>query len=507
MEMSYNGVTLRTSLFPMNNPLCCRCMKHGLLTFALFAFLSSALSAAQRPNILLVLSDDHSLPHVGAYGDVNCQRLNLTPNLDAFAAEGMRFNRAYTASPQCAPSRTAIFAGRSPIGISSTRFGQPARPGTPFVSDLLRAAGYWVGLDGRHQHLDGQNRDAAYITETLVELGMRGPEFEARFDHFVSGANTKGEALAKVPGMFGAALDLVPAEKPFFLYFGFNQPHRKFGDDHESIDPATLKLPPDWPDLPEVRLDYARYLAEVRDLDTGFGSIMEVLEQRGLAKNTLVIFMGDNGEALLRGKGTLFSRGLNVPLLVRWPGKVKPGTVSDALISGIDLAPTMLKVAGGAVADGMNGRDFSALLQGQPFAERTEIFGERGWHFGPITRTDGFDLSRSVVTKRYNFIYNAIPERSYTPVDMATKNIAWDAMKVAHAAGGLTALHDRLYFQNPRPIFELYDLEQDPYELNNLAGQKAYLALEAEFREKLDRWMVQEGDYVPMSTHAFNNRE
>jgi N-sulfoglucosamine sulfohydrolase len=472
----------------------------------LLGLVVTTFAAAERPNILLVLSDDHSLPHLGAFGDANCQRLNLTPNLDAFAAEGMRFNRAYTASPQCAPSRTSIFAGRSPIGISATRFAQPARPGTPLVSDLLRAAGYWVGLDGRHQHLDGRNRDAPHITETLVELGMRGPEFESRFDHFVSGANTKGEALAKVPGMFGAALDEVPAGTPFFLYFGFNQPHRKWGDDHAGIDPAKLKLPPDWPDLPEVRLDYARFLAEVRDLDTGFGSIMEVLEQRGLAENTLVIFMGDNGEALLRGKGTLLSRGLNVPLLVRWPGKVKPGTVSDALISGIDLAPTMLKAAGVAIDAGMTGRDFLALLQGQPFAERTEIFGERGWHFGPITRTDGFDLSRSVVSKRYNFIYNAIPERSYTPVDMATKNIAWDAMKVAHEAGGLTALHERLYFQNPRPIFELYDLENDPFELTNLAGQPAMKAIEQTLRERLDRWMVREGDYLPLPTHAFNNQ-
>ena len=461
---------------------------------------------AERPNVLLVLSDDHSVPHVGAYGDLNCQRLNLTPSLDAFAAQGMRFTRAYTASPQCAPSRTAIFAGRSPIGMAATRFGQPARAGTPLMTDLLRAAGYWVGLDGRHQHLDGQINDPPHVIAVQEEKGVRGAQFESRFDHFVRGARTKGEALARVPALFGSVLDKVPAGKPFFLYFGFSQPHRPWGDDHEGIDPAELKLPADWPDLPEVRLDYARYLAELRDLDTGFGSIMNVLEQRGLAKNTLVIFMGDNGEALLRGKGTLHTRGLNVPLMVRWPALVRSGSVSDRLISGEDLAPTILRAAGLAPDPGMTGQDFTPLLLGQSFAGRAQVFAERGWHFGPITRTDGFDLSRSVVTPRYNFIYNAIPERSYTPVDMATRNVAWDATKAAHAAGRLRPEHARIYFQNPRPVFELYDLENDPFELNNLAGQASVSAIERDLRERLDRWMVVEGDYVPLPTHAFQNR-
>ncbi len=463
--------------------------------------------SAERPNILLVLSDDHSVPHLGAYGDSNCLKYGLTPNLDAFAREGMRFQRAYTAAPQCAPSRSSIFAGRSPVGLSTTRFAQPARAGTPFVTDLLRDHGYWVGLDGRHQHLDGRNKDAPHVTETLVELGVRGEVFESRFDHFVRGAKTKGAALAMVPEMFTAALDGVSGGKPFFLYFGFNQPHRKWGVDHQGIDPAALMLPGDWPDLPEVRLDYARYLAEVRDLDTGFGMIMKVLSERGLAENTLVIFMGDNGEALLRGKGTLYNRGLHVPLMVRWPGKVAPGSLSDSLISGVDLAPTLLSAAGIKPARGMTGLDFMPELLGRPFDGREQVFAERGWHFGPITRSDGFDLSRSVTTKRHNFIYNAIPERSYAPVDMASKNIAWDAIKLARENGRLSAIHERIYFQSPRPIFELYDLENDPFEMNNLAGQTSVRMVEAGLRQKLDRWMLRESDFLPLSTHAHQYHE
>lgn len=476
----------------------------GLLVLVGIVF-SSIIYSAEKPNILLILSDDHSLPHVGAYGGPNCQRFNITPNLDALSAESMRFNRAYTAAPQCAPSRASIFAGRSPIGLAATRFAQPARSGTRFFTDALRESGFWVGLDGRHQHLDGRAKDSENVSNALVGMGMRGEEFESRFDHFVRSAGTKKGSLEKVPQMLNTALDKVPQGKPFFLYFGFSQPHRTWGEDHEGIDPKKLTLPPDWPDLPEVRLDYARYLADVRDLDTGIGMVEGVLKKRGLKENTLLIFMGDNGEALLRGKGTLFGRGLNVPLMVRWPGKVKPGSVSDALISGVDLAPTILEAAGLAATDGMTGKSFLAELHGNPYSPREHVLAERGWHFGPITRTDGFDLSRSITTKRYNFIYNALPNRSYTPVDMPGR-LAWEAIREAHKRGELSAMHERLYFQNPRPIFELYDLEKDPFEINNLSGRKEMVELEAAYREDLDLWMIKEGDYLPLPTHAFQNQ-
>ncbi|NDV60997.1 sulfatase [Puniceicoccales bacterium CK1056] len=473
----------------------------GILAFVLLGALPLA-AEDQRPNILLILSDDHSLPHLGAYGDPNCQRFEISPNLDAFAKQGMRFNRAYTSSPQCAPSRISIFAGRSPVGVAATRFAQPARPDTPFVTDQLRAAGYWVGLDGRNHHLDGKNKELPHVEEALVGAGMRGAPFEERFDHVHGGNSTKRAALEKVPEKISAALDKVPGGTPFFLYFGFNQPHRKWGKDHVGIDPEKLVLPPDWPDLPEVRLDYARYLAEVRDLDRGFGMAMELLKERGLEKNTIVIFMGDNGEALLRGKGTLFSRGLNVPLIVRWPGKVAAATVSDALISGVDLAPTMLAAAGLDKGEGMTGVSFLGELLGQLFTGRTQLFGERGWHHGPITRTDGFDLSRSVVTDRYNYIYNALPDRGYIPVDMAGGNVAWEALKAAHEKGCLSNLHEKIYFQNPRPMFELYDLESDPFELHNLVGKEAVKDVEKYLREQLDRWMIREGDYLPLPSHS-----
>ena len=472
-----------------------------LIAFALWL---PNLSAAQQPNVLLILSDDHSVPHLGCYGSKNCRRFNITPNLDAFAAEGMRFNRAYTSAPQCAPSRISIFAGRSPVRLGVTRFAQPPRSDVRFFTDILRDNGYWVGLDGRHQHLDGRAREAAHIDEVLRAEGMQS--LQSRFDHFVRRTSTKGVNLEKVRDRLTAALNLVPEGKPFFLYFGFNQPHRSWRNDHKGIDPDHLNLPADWPDLPEVRVDYARYLAELRDLDHGFGLILKVLDQRGITDDTLVIFMGDNGEALLRGKGTLHDRGTHVPLLVRWPGRIQPRSTSNALISGIDLSATILAAAGLDAPPEMDGLSFLPALLGKTFRGREHIFAERGWHWGPITRTDGLDLSRSITTDRFRYIYNALPGRSYTPVDMPKKD-AWLAVQTAYRNGKLSTLHDRLYFQNPRPIFELYDLEADPLEINNLAGEAVHEDVERRLRIELEKWMVREHDYLPLPTHALQNIE
>ena len=136
---------------------------------------------------------------------------------------------------------------------------------------------------------------------------------------------------------------------------------------------------------------------------------MNLLKTRGIEDNTLVIFMGDNGEALLRGKGTLFDRGTHVPLMIRWPGRVKPGSNSSALVCGTDLGPTILSACGMKPLTEMTGVSFHRQLLGEKAEERRYVFAERGWHWGPITRTDGLDLSRSITSTRYRYIYNALP--------------------------------------------------------------------------------------------------
>jgi N-sulfoglucosamine sulfohydrolase len=469
-----------------------------------FLLLAGALGAAPaRPNILLVLSDDHSAPHLGCYGSPNA----ITPHLDALAAQGMRFTRAYTTSPQCAPSRASIFAGRSPVALGVTRFTQPPGREHPFFTDVLRQYGYWSGLDGRNHHLAGRVRELDHETAALEAAGLK--YLDERFDRVkitgTSGA-TPDDVTRSVTASFRRAFDAIPPDRPFFLYFGFNQPHRGYKRQPEGMtlfDPAKLVLPPDFPDLPEVRADYTDYLYTVYLLDRGFGVLMSELERRRLARNTIVVFMGDNGEALLRGKGTLYERGNHVPLIVRWPGVVQPASQSDVLVSGEDLATTLLEAVGLPVPSPLTGISFLPALQGRPFEGRDYVFTERGWHgSGPITRTDSLDLSRAVTSRRYRFIFNVLPDRPYVPVDMVGAD-AWPALLQAHAENRLSPLHERLLFQKPRPIHELYDLQNDPYELENLAGREGMKEIEMKLRIALATWMVREADFLPMPSRDY----
>ena len=447
-----------------------------------------------RPNILLILSDDHSVPHLGTYGTTDA----VTPNLDQFASEGVRFDRAYTTAPQCAPSRASIFTGRSPVALGITRFTQPAPRRFPFFTDVLRENGYYAGLSGRYHHLRGRSSGHPDVMAQLEESGL--VYIDERFDHATIERTRGEEGLEGVPQLFENFLDEVPNEKPFFLYFGFTQTHRRWIGNVTDVDfdADKIKLPFRFPDVPEVREDYRKFLLSVYDLDRGFGMLMDVLEKRGLKENTLVIFMGDNGEPLLRGKGTLYEAGCNVPLLVRYPGVTKGGTVSDVLISGEDMSATILEAVGLLVPESMTGVSFLPALKGEAYVERDHVFTERSAHGSSLpTTTQHLDLSRAVTTRDHVLIYNALYQLPYAPVDMDGRS-AWEGVKKARMAGNLDPVHEKMYFSKPRPMFELYNLNEDPNQINNLAGKKDYQQLELDLRIKLTKWMVREADYLPL---------
>ncbi|HEY1375943.1 MAG TPA: sulfatase, partial [Gemmataceae bacterium] len=341
-------------------------MKH-LLSLAPLIALTASAPAADRPNILLVLSDDHSVPHVGCYGNRDIK----TPNLDRFAAGGVRFDRAYVACPQCVPSRASIMTGRSPVAVQMTRFSAPLAAEYKVFPELLRAAGYYSGVAGRTYHLDGaaNARTTPEAKRVFEEHGL--VTFPKRLD-FVKTTAGGPNILAQ----YREFLDSVPQGKPFVLELCFNDPHRPL--DRNAIpqphDPAKLTLPPWYPDTKLVRDDFARYYDEIARFDGDFGKVLEELTRRGLADNTLVVMMGDNGASQFRGKGTLYEYGVHVPLIARWPGVTKPGSSSAELISGEDLAPTFLEAAGVAVPAEMSGKSFVKLLKGEPFPGRKYVF-------------------------------------------------------------------------------------------------------------------------------------
>ena len=454
----------------------------------LLALAGSAAAQTAPPNVLLVLSDDHSAAHVGCYGNKDIK----TPNLDRFAAEGLRCDRAYVACPQCVPSRAAIMTGRSPVAIQMTRFSAPLPAAVKVFPELLRAQGYYSGVAGRTYHLDG-SRLPPESQKVFEELGLR--TFAKRLD-YVKTAGKREEMLAQ----YREFLDQVPKGKPFVLQLCFSDPHRPL--DRNAIpqphDPRKLRLPAHYPDTQLVREDFARYYDEIARFDGDFGAVLDELKKRGLADNTVVAFMGDNGSSQLRGKGTLYEFGVRVPLLVRWPGKIKAGSATAELISGEDLAPTFLEAAGTAVPKEMTGKSFVKLLRGEPFEGRKAVFAERGAHgSGLPTNSAAFDLGRCVITRKHKLIYNALWQLPYTPVDFAGDPF-WKELQQMHKDGKLAPEMARLYFSPSRPMFELYDLEADSAEMKNLAGTAEAAAVEKELKAALQEWMILQRDYVPL---------
>jgi N-sulfoglucosamine sulfohydrolase len=467
-------------------------MNRILLAFIL-AFTALVSRADDRPNILLILSDDQSTPHLGCLGETGIH----TPNLDRFAASGMLFDKHFCGAPQCVPSRATFLTGRSAVAVRMTRFSSPLPADVPTTADLLRAQGYFTGICRRSFHLNGPEKRGPVTDATY----KKHPELQT-FSKRVDFLDVNSPRTMTVP-LVNSFLDKVPAGKPFFLWVNFNEPHHPWnrkgpGAPH---DPLKVTVPPYLPDIPEVRTDLARYYDEIGAADEEFQWIMDILEKRGLAKNTAVFFLGDNGYAFPHGKGSLHDPGLNTPLLVRWPGKVKAGTRSSALISGEDLAPTMLEAAGAPIPKEMSGRSFLKLLLGETFEARKYIFAERGPHgqgtFTEKTKSSSFDQSRCVRSAKFKLIYNCTPNMVYAPVD-SSGDPYWKGMNKLHNAGKLEAKFERAYFTTPRPIYELYDLEKDPGEMENVAGNPEYAKVERELKAALQDKMILDYDYLPL---------
>jgi len=466
-------------------------VKSLLLRLLCWGALGTSVFAAGKPNILFVLSDDHSAPFLHCYGREEMK----TPNLDRFAAEGMLFRRMFTGAPQCVPSRATIMTGRSPVAARITRFSAPLpRDEITFPELLKKDAGYFVGCCGRTYHLDGSGRGPEATEVVFDEYHLK--TFKERFDY----VDASGQD--NVPTKMNEFFDQRPKDQPYFLWVGFSDPHHPWDTGKNPPDPAKLKVPGFLPDLPGVRSDLSAYEGEIEHCDGDFQRVLEIVKQRAGLENTLVIFMGDNGMAFPSGKGALHDPGLNVPLMAWWPGKIKPGGDSSALISGEDIAPTCLEAAGVPIPEKISGVSFLPLLQGEAFPqERRHIFAERGPHgsatYNEQATASGVDYSRCVRSSRYKLIYNVTPNMRYTPVDSAG-DPSWQDIVKAHEAQQLATEFEKLWFTSPRAVYELYDLQEDPNELRNLYGQPELEAVTTELKTALQKKMILDFDYLPL---------
>ena len=413
-------------------------------------------------NIVWIIADDLS-PDLSCYGNQDVD----TPNIDRLAAEGARFTNAYVTCPVCSPSRSAMITGMYQTSIGAHRHRSHRDDGytlpapVRMITDYFREAGYYT-VNDHDSGLGGRNK-----TDFNFEHGkpFDGTDWRDR-----------------EPG------------QPFYAQVNIFEPHRGRPPDPwsftegklEPTDPDGVTPPRYYPQDEVSRKDWAGYLDAVRLLDEKVGRVLERIDEDGLAGNTVVAFLGDHGRPMPRDKQFLYDGGIRVPLIVRWPGQLEPGSVRDELVSTIDLSVTSLSIAGIEVPEHVEGRVF--LGQGK-MADREYVFAARD-------RCDEtVDRIRAVRDKRYKYIRNYYPDRPYMQLNRY-KEVSypiWRQMQRLEKAGEITAA-EYPFLAKARPEEELYDTEQDPDELHNLAESADHLQTLTKMASVLDLWIQHTGD-------------
>jgi N-sulfoglucosamine sulfohydrolase len=444
--------------------------------YLLLALLCSA--AEPRPNIILIIADDLSAEDCAPYGNKGVRM----PNIDRLAGEGMRFNRAFVTTSSCSPSRSSLITGKYPHNTGAEQLHWPL-PGrhTTFVQ-LLKEAGYYTAAAGKW-HL-GQEVKKHF--DKVMEPGEAGFQLPVIGKRMV--AADKSGCEQWVP-----TLQNRPRDRPFFLWLAALDPHRDYEENiipkpHRSED---VMVPPYLPDVPETRKDLALYYDEITRLDTYIGKVLAELDRQEQASNTFVLFITDNGRAFPRCKTRLYDSGIRSPWIVRWPGKVRPGSACERLVSTIDIAPTFVKLAGLSPNKSFEGKDFSPLLEKSDAAIREFIYAERHWH--------DFDAcERAVRSEQFKYIRNYFNDLADTPPADGVRSPTFQAMRRLRDTGKLTD-GQKNCFEKPRPPEELYDVNSDPHELNNLAGDPGYATTLTKFRKQLESWQKETGDAAPVA--------
>jgi len=421
------------------------------------SFLLLAASAAfTKPNVVVLVADDAGWSDFGAYGHPTIR----TPAIDRLAREGWTAEHAFLTTAQCSPSRISILTGLYPHETGAEDLHVPLPEDQVLLPSMLAAQGYFSGIL-RKRHL--------------------GPNGDAQFDWMGDDVES---FLAEAGG------------RPFFLWVGFTDPHRPYPDAPPVHGPADVRLPPVLRDTPATRRDYARYYDEIARMDGEIGGFVDLLERRGLRGSTYVLFFSDNGPPMPRAKATLYDAGIRTPLIVTGPG-IPAGVRYEPLVSLIDLAPTILDWAGAPAPSNLRGESLAAALANPAVPGRSFVFGERNWH-------NADEHMRSLRDERYKLIWNNYVTLPHgTPADIAAA-APWQDLRRARDAGELEA-SQALLFAVPRPRVELYDLESDPHELDNLAGRLEYRDRVQAMMAELERWIEVTGDHPPQERRRDDN--
>jgi arylsulfatase A-like enzyme len=414
---------------------------------------AQAAAEAPRHNLLWLVSEDNN-PFLGCYGDPVAR----TPHIDALARRGVRYAHAFSVAPVCAPSRFAILTGVHPESCAPAnqmRAGAVLPPAIRTYPEYLREAGYYCTNNAKTDH------NCAVDPHRIFDESSRTAHYRNR-----------------------------PAGAPFLAVFNHERCHESALYQPRTPDgrvkPADVRLPAYLPDTPDIRADRAQYYNAIEAMDGQIGARLAELEAAGLAADTIVFYYADNGGALPRSKRYCYADGLRCPLIVAFPPKwahlapAPPGTTIDTPVSLVDLAPTLLSLAGVAVPSPMQGAAFAG-----PRAAPA-----RRWAFAMRNRMDErYDFARAVTDGRYHYIRNYTPHRVFQHGAYQWQAKGYQSWEREWRAGRLNAVQSR-FFAGPRPFEELYDLRSDPDQVTSLAGRADQRERLETMRRALDDHMI-----------------
>ncbi len=413
-------------------------------------------SESPKPNLVFIMADDLSRRDVGCYGSEN----SITPTIDALAEEGMRFKSCYSAVAMCAPLRMQLYTGLHPVRSGAWPNHSKVYDDVKSIVHYLRPEGYRVGLSGKWHVRPVKNFPFDKVKPDLTK--------KAYLDY------------------------MTRSDSSFALFVCSHEPHTPWNrGDASKYNPDDLVLPPDIADTDSTRIALCRYYAEIEYLDNQVKEVLEALEESGKEDNTIVMFATEQGAALPGSKWTLYDIGIGAGLIVRWPGTIKPGSYSEAMVNYIDILPTFLDIIGAPIPD-LDGHSFLPVLEGKTDKHDQYVFGihsQKGAIGSPAT---GYPI-RSVQDDRFALIKNLRYENQFSDaITTNDKERFWPSwVREAENDPDIEFLVNRYLH---RPAIEFYDLQNDPYQLHNLADDPQYSDRIKKMDAELEAWMARQGD-------------
>ena len=461
-------------------------------------FLSFIITSSAKTNILLITVDDMSCDSVGSFGSTI---KDITPNIDKLSSQGLRFKKAHVQVGNCYPSRNVMLSGRYPHTSQVEGFYQVKNIKYPVLCDLMKGGGYYTAIRGKVNHSTPFQPYDWDEDLTVLKDGKKAhiKDASSYYDSTIRGINA-----AKM------------AKKPFFINVNISDPHKPFwkpGDPHPTskiYKAEDVPVPGFLHDDPIIRKELALYYSSVRRADDCVGAIMKALEESGLLNSTVVFFLSDHGMPLPFAKTQLYHHSTNTPLIVSWPGVTKPGSINDFyMVSAVDLLPTFLRIAeikdpegtGNLGLRGIQGRSFLPIIKGSlnpPVS--SVIFKEYNENSGGIRNP-----MRGVQTPEYLYLFNPWSNGKRAMATATNGTATWKRM--LELASENETIRKRVDVMRYRTVEELYDINNDPDCLHNLAKSKEHQKTIKDLRQRLHDWMKTTNDHAITAFAGRNDPE